>query len=511
MIRPILTVSAGTLASRLLGFARDAMVAALLGAGPVADAFLVAFQLVNVVRRLLSEGALNAALVPAWLRVRDADGAVAAAAFAGRVLGTISLALFIVTALLGFAMPLVIAVLAPGFAGSATLQLAVIDARLMLPYLAFAGPVTVLMGLLNAQHRFALTAFSPLLFNLAQIAVMTVLLVRPYAASDAALILAGMVGIAGLLQLVVLVLRRGDSLAAPLRVALDAEMRGFVGKAVPGMVANSAPQLLIVAGAIIASTSPSAVSWLYFANRLIELPLGIVGVAIGTVLVPQLTRAVQGRDRAAVVEAESRGLELAIGLALPATLGLVVLSRPIVHLLFEHGAFTAADTAATARALALLALGLPAQVMVKALSPAFFARDNTRTPLLATLFGLVVAVAAALLLQPWFGTAGIAASIALAAWSSATALALRGAAVFGFSIDAQARRRLPLIALAALAMGGALLGLTAGFAAPWSAEVHGLAQAAILGFLIAGGLAAYALLLTLFGVIDWTGLRRGGG
>src|SRR6266567_3899518 len=146
MIRSFLTVSTGTLSSRLLGFVRDAMIAALLGAGPVADAFLVAFQLVNVVRRLLSEGALNAALVPAWLRVRDADGAVAAAAFAGRVLGTISLALIVVTLILGLVMPMVMAALAPGFVGHATLELAVDDSRLMLPYLAFAGPVTVMMG-----------------------------------------------------------------------------------------------------------------------------------------------------------------------------------------------------------------------------------------------------------------------------------------------------------------------------------------------------------------------------
>ena len=169
MIRSFLTVSTGTLASRLLGFVRDSMIAALLGAGPVADAFLVAFQLVNVVRRLLTEGALNAALVPAWLRVRDTDGAAAAAAFAGRVLGTVSAALIVAAALLGLLMPLVITALAPGFAGHETLQLAVDDARLMLPYLAFAGPVTVMMALLNAQGRFALTAFSPLLFNIALI------------------------------------------------------------------------------------------------------------------------------------------------------------------------------------------------------------------------------------------------------------------------------------------------------------------------------------------------------
>src|SRR5712671_5635658 len=219
MIRSFLTVSTGTLSSRLLGFARDAMIAALLGTGPVADAFLVAFQLVNVVRRLLSEGALNAALVPAWLRVREAEGAVAAAAFAGRVLGTVSAALIAAAALIGLLMPVVMTALAPGFAGQPTLQMAVNDARLMLPYLAFAGPVTVMMGLLNAQHRFALTAFSPLLFNCALIAVMAALLLGRHDPSDAALLVAGTVGAAGLLQLLVLALRRGDVGATPLRIS----------------------------------------------------------------------------------------------------------------------------------------------------------------------------------------------------------------------------------------------------------------------------------------------------
>jgi putative peptidoglycan lipid II flippase len=502
MIRSFLTVSVGTLASRLLGFARDSMIAALLGAGPVADALLVAFQLVNVVRRLLTEGALNAALVPAWLRVRETGGAVAAAAFAGRILGTVSAALIAAAALIGLLMPLVVTALAPGFAGHPTLQLAVDDARLMLPYLAFAGPVTVMMALLNAQARFALTAFSPLLFNIALIAVMGVLLGWRQDAAHAALAIAATVGVAGLLQLLILLLRRGGSIATPLRISFDAAMRGFLGKAIPGMIASASPQLLVVAGAVIASASPSAVSWLYFANRLIELPLGIVGVAMGTVLVPELTRALRGGDRTAVEEAESRGLELAVGLALPATLGLIALGEPIVRMLFEHGAFTPADTAATARALMWLALGLPAHVLVKALSPAFFARDDTLTPLLAALKGFAVALVLSVVLGQIFGPSGIAASIALGAWSSALALIRRGAATFGFSIDAAARRRLPRIVAAALAMGG-LLWLAASLAPALSANAHGLAQAAVLVMLISGAIAIYGLLLALFGVIRW--------
>ena len=242
VIRPFLTVSTGTLASRLLGFARDAMVAGLLGAGPVADAFLMAFQLVNVGRRLLTEGALNNALVPIWFGIKEAKGVGEAAAFAGRVLGTVSTALVVVTATAGALMPWIIAILAPGFTGEATLRFAVSDSRLMLPYLAFAGPATVTMALLNAQGRFALTAFAPLLFNGALIAVMIVLIFKETDASDAAFTIAATVGIAGLLQLLILVLRsRGSHFATPLRIAFDAEMRGFLARAIPGMVAGYQP------------------------------------------------------------------------------------------------------------------------------------------------------------------------------------------------------------------------------------------------------------------------------
>jgi putative peptidoglycan lipid II flippase len=503
MIRAFLTVSSGTLASRLLGFARDSMIAGLLGTGPVADAFLMGFQLVNVVRRMLTEGALNAALIPAWLRVRESDGPTAAAAFAGRVLGTISTALIVAAALIGLLMPLALAVLAPGFA-QPTLQLAVDDARLMLPYLAFAGPVTVLMALMNAQGRFAMTAFSPLLFNTALIAVMVGLLGWRWDPSRAAPVMAATVGIAGLLQLLILLWRHGgSSIATPLRISFDAKMRGFFGKAIPGMMAGAGPQLVVLAGAVIASSSPAAVSWLYFANRLMELPLGIVGVAMGTVLVPELTRAVRGGDRSAVAHAESRAIELAIGLALPATLGLVVLAAPIVRMLFEHGAFTAADTAATAQALGWLAVALPAHVLVKVLAPSFFARDDTFTPLLATLKGLAVAIVLALVLGHVYGTGGIAAAIALGAWSNAVTLIRHGAVEFGFSIDAAARGRLPRIVLAALTMGG-ILWLASRFVPGLATGAHGITQAVVLVLSIGGGVAIYSLLLSRLGVIGWS-------
>lgn len=501
MIRSFLTVSTGTLASRLLGFARDSMVAALLGAGPIADAFLLAFQLTNVARRLLTEGALNTALVPAWLKVNETKGPTAAAAFAGRVLGTVSVLVIAVAAVAGLLMPLIMIVLAPGFSGEETLHLAVNDARLMLPYLAFAGPATVTLALLNAHGRFALTAFAPLLFNIALLVVMTALIFMRRDAARAALAIATTVGLAGLLQLLILI-SRGRTLASPLRVVFDSEMREFFAKAIPGMVSGAGPQILLVAGAIVASASPSAVSWLYFANRLIELPLGIVGVTVGAVLIGELTRAVRADDGAAIAHAQSRSLELAIALALPAMIGLMVLSGPLVRLLFEHGAFGASDTDGTARALGWLALGLPPQVLIKALSPAFFARSDTATPLWATLKGFAVTIALAFVLGWLFGVEGIAASVAFGAWSSALVLIRHGVTTFGFAIDAGARRRLPRIVVAAGAMGG-LLWLLAPLLPAASGIHYGLAYPLLVITLTVAGIAIYGLFLVLLDVISW--------
>ncbi|RTL53823.1 MAG: murein biosynthesis integral membrane protein MurJ [Bradyrhizobiaceae bacterium] len=513
MIRHLLTVSCGTLVSRILGFIRDSLIAALLGAGPVADAFLVAFQFINVARRSLAEGSLNAALVPGYLRLRGTEGTTAAAAFAGRVLGSVSVVLIAIAAGLFALMPLVISLLAPGFIGSDTLHLAVDNARLMMPYFAFVGPVTVMMGVLNAEHRFLLTAFAPVLFNLTLIAALVVLLVWQHDPLFSATVIAATVGIAGLFQTLILIQRRPGrpGIATPVRVSFDPQIRGFYRKGIPGMIANACPQFLIVGGAIIASASPAAVSWLYFANRLIELPLGMVGVAMGAVLMPELTRAIQGNDHAALTHAESRAFELATALAVPATIALIVLNQPIVRILFEHGAFTAQDTQSTAQALALLAIGLPAHVLIKILSAAFFARDDTRTPLYATLAGIGTAVMTGLALHRVSGASGVAIGVSLGAWFCAVLLLWRGATTFGFSLDATARQRLPRILLCAIIMGATLLTSDI-FVAPVMENAALIAQLTILGGLVAAGISLYGLLLDLFGVVSWgeaiVGLRE---
>jgi putative peptidoglycan lipid II flippase len=504
MIRHLLTVSCGTLVSRILGFIRDSLIAALLGAGPVADAFLVAFQFINVSRRALAEGSLNAALVPSYLRLRETEGQIAAAAFAGRIIGSVSLILIGIAAIFFILMPLVISLLAPGFIGRDTLQLAVEDARLMMPYFAFVGPVSVMMGVLNAEHRFVLTAFSPVLFNATLIAVLVVMLVSRHDPIFSATIIAGTVGVAGLLQTLILIQRRPGrpGIAAPIRISFDPQIRGFYRKGIPGMIANACPQFLIVAGAIIASSSPAAVSWLYFANRLIELPLGMVGVAMGTVLMPQLTRAIQNGDHGALEHAESRTIELAAALVIPATLALMILNQPIIRVLFEHGAFTAQDTRATGLALALLATGLPAHVLIKVLSAAFFARDDTKTPLTATLSGIAIAVVTGLVLNRLFGACGVAIGISIGAWFCAILLIWRGATTFGFSLDATARKRVPRIALCAVIMAATLFS-SAMFVAPVTENAGFIAQLTILGGLVAAGVSLYGLLLDLFGVVSW--------
>ena len=307
MIRQIATVSAGTLASRLLGFVRDTLMASLLGAGPAADAFLFAFQLVNVARRLLSEGAFNAMLVPAFLRVRQDRGDDAARQFAGGVLGTTTAVLIGATVIFGLSMPYIVRALAPGFAGHEAFGFAITTARLMLPYLAFVGPVAVIMALLNAEGRVAQSAFTPLLFNVLLILVtLLLLMVQPSDAATAAMILAITVGAAGLAQAFVLAFP-GARMAQPIRLSANGDVVQLLRRTLPGALAQSGPQLLVVAGAIAASLTPGSVAAIYFANRLIELPLGIVGVAAGTVVLTRLSDGALRGDGDTACAAVARG------------------------------------------------------------------------------------------------------------------------------------------------------------------------------------------------------------
>jgi len=285
----------------------------------------------------------------------------------------------------------------------------------------------------------------------------------------------------------------------PLGLSFAAPTRRFLTLAIPGLVASGIPQITIIAAVMVASAEPNAVSWLYYAYRLIELPIGIVGIAIGTVLVPAFTHAVRSGDRAELAAVESRGLEIALLLALPAAVALAVLATPIVAVLFERGAFTAADTRATAAALAALALGIPGHVLAKAFSPIFFAREDTATPMYAALAGFAVALFGSVLLLPSLGHVGVAIATALSGWFTAGMLGAIIARRIGFSLDGNARHRLPRIAFAALVMGGAVWALQIAMAR-WLGGPSGLARLVALGGLICAGFAVYTTLLHLLGV-----------
>jgi putative peptidoglycan lipid II flippase len=503
LARNVATVGFATMLSRVLGFVRDMLIAALFGAGVRADAFFVAFQVANLARRLLAEGALNAALVPLYLRARDRGGETAAAAFAGRLIGTAVIGLAAISGLCALFMPIIILVLAPGFNVAGPRAAIAVDlARLMLPYLIFAGPLAVLIGVLNANNRFAMAALTTAVFNATVLVALALIMAAGMGDSDRSVrVLAAAIAFAGAAQLLLvsIAIFIGAERVTPIRVAVDGDMRRFVTLAVPGLIANGIPQITIIAGVMVASSSRHAVSWLYYANRLMELPLGIVGIAIGTVLIPAFTHALRSGDRAELAAAESRGLELSLGLALPATVALIVLAEPIVYVLFERGAFTAADTAATAAGLIAFAIGLPGHVLVKMFSPIFFAREDTATPMRSTLVGLGVAVVGSLALFPAFGHVGVAVAISLSGWATAGMLGWLIARRIGFSLDAAARRRLPRIVAASLAMG-LVISFAWMQAAPWLAGRGGTAQGIVLLLLVVLGLACYVLCLRWFGV-----------
>jgi putative peptidoglycan lipid II flippase len=498
MIRPIATVSAGTLASRLTGFVRDALIAALFGTGVVADAFLFAFQLVTVARRALSEGALNAVLVPAYLRIRNDTGADAAAAFAGRALGTIGVAVAGTALALGI-IPWAVATLAPALASEPAFALTVTAFQLMLPYLALAGPVAVMAAVLNAHDRVVLTSLSPVLFNLVMILAVTALFVAGRSGTAlSALLLAIAVGIAGGLQ--VFFLASAMRYARPTRVSLDHDMRATFCRALPGLIAQSGPQLLLLTGAIVASAMPGAVSWIYFASRLAELPLGLVSAATGAVLVPKLSSA--GDEPNAT---SSAALQLAFGLALPASIGLALLAQPIVAVLLERGAFTENDSHATGLALLILATALPAQALTKPMAAIFFAREQMRQPLMATLAGLLVTLGAALWLYPDHVYAGVALAISLGSWLITLWLYIALIVRADLRIDAKTSRNLAFIGLAGAIMGAAIAAASLVIPVPDNDNVW--ARAVALGTLIALGMLVYASALRLFGVVNFRIIR----
>jgi putative peptidoglycan lipid II flippase len=505
LYRGFATVGGMTVVSRVLGFVRDVLIAAVLGASSITDAFFVGFRVPNMFRRIFAEGAFNAAFIPLFTKRLHAEGPEAAQDFAAQALSGLTLVLVAFTLLAEIAMPWLMLVLAPGFAEDPDkFRLAVLLARIALPYLVFMSWVALYTGLLNALGRFAIAAFAPSLLNVVLIAVLLgVVATGTGEQTIAGVALAWGVAVSGLLQVAIVAVAAAR---AGLRLKLERprftpEMKRLVMLAVPGLIAGGTAQITIVISTIIASLQDRVVSWLYYADRIFQLPLGMVGVAVGVVLLPDLSRKLRAGDTKAVISSENRALEFALLLTLPAAVALFIASGPIMRVLFERGAFTTVDARATAEMLSALAVGLPAYVLIKVLHPSFFAREDTKTPMIFAGIAMAANAALCFVLFVMLGAVGIAIATSLAGWINVALLVTELKRRAEFALDAEFRRAIVGIVAASAVMGVVLWGLTSALTPGFAPERGLLVQVATLIVLIGGGLLTYLVAGTLFGAL----------
>ncbi|MCB1501107.1 MAG: murein biosynthesis integral membrane protein MurJ [Bauldia sp.] len=506
LLKNFATVGGATATSRILGFVRDIFVAAALGTGPVADAFFVAFRFPNLFRRLFAEGAFNSAFVPLYARALESEGEVAARKFGEEALSMLLTSLLVFTAIAEITMPLLMFVMAPGFsADPAKFDLTVLLTRVAFPYLGLVSLVAFYSGVLNSRGRFAAAAFAPALLNVVLIAALIMVFWMGWEGHpDAGMVLSVGTIVGGFAQLglVMVATHRVGAVMRLRRPRLTPAVRKLIRLGVPGVIAGGITQINIVIGTMIASLAPGAVSYLYYADRLYQLPLGIVGIAIGVVLLPDLSRQLgAGRDDLAG-HSQNRAVEFAMALTLPASVALLVMADPIIQVLFQRGSFSASDTTATANALAAFAVGLPAFVLIKVFSPGFFAREDTRTPMWFAGISVAVNVALSLALFPFLAHVGIAIATAASGWVNTILLVYTLHRRGHFSADASLRKRLPMILLAAVLMGVGLV-LAMWLLAPLLAEPSFAIRASAVAFMVVAGMVLFALFCQLTGAADF--------
>lgn len=465
LLRSSLVVAMATAFSRILGFLRDILIAAVLGAGPVSDAFLVALRLPNLVRRVLGEGGVNAGFVPLHARIAAERGEAGAQEFAGRAISTTGAALAVFAVIAHFAAGALVLAVASGYVGDPqAFGLTTNLTRLALPAIAALTLAALVGAVLNAERRFVAAAVAPLVVNLAMIAVLAAPV--PALRDDPVLmarLLALTLTLSAFVQLVILALglrraRPGLRLSRP---RFDPDMRRLMMFALPGLLAAGAAQLILLAALQAASYTPSAVSHLHYADRLFQLPLGLIGVAVGIVLLPEIAARLRSGDRGGFEAATSRALEGSLLLALPAGAALAILAEPIVGVLLERGAFTAFDRIETAAMLTGLSIGLPFAVAAKVLGQGLFAGERSRAASLAALAGIAVAIIACPLLAALLGGFGIGLGAALAFAVHAAAIVFVLASSGLWRPDRRLALRLVRIALAMLIMGALLISMAA--------------------------------------------------
>ncbi|WP_085907653.1 murein biosynthesis integral membrane protein MurJ [Kiloniella majae] len=538
LVRNLATVSGFTGISRILGFVRDILVAAFLGAGPVADAFFVAFRLPNLFRRLFAEGAFNAAFVPLYAGKVEAEGREAAQTFAEQTHAVMFTFMLLLTFGAMASMPWVTYALAPGFEDWAlkistqeaiNLKPAGIEQALAIPgefisklayaeqlnmitfpYLFFMVIVALFSGMLNSLGRFAAAAAAPILLNV--FFIITLLLIVPRV-PDPGQAMAWTVAAAGFGQMLLLyiALKRAGLKMRMRLPRVSSDVKTLMRRMVPGVLSAGAMQINVVIGTMISTFQESGVSFLYYAERVYQLPLGMIGIAFGVVLLPELARRLKADDQKGAMNSMNRGMEMALLLTLPATIALIVMPWPIVVTLFERAEFVREASDATAIALMAYAVGLPAYVLVKILQPAFYAREDTVTPFRLALVSIVINIVLSLVLFQFIQYVGIALATAISSWVNVLMLWIVLVRKDHLSLDGRFISRLPKILASSVVMGGVLWsGMR--WLRPWfDGELY--EKVAALAALIGAGLIVYALLSLLLGAVrpaDFSAMFRRG-
>jgi putative peptidoglycan lipid II flippase len=454
--KAITTIGGFTMLSRVLGMARESVMASVLGANRYTDIFLVAFRLPNMFRRFFGEGAFSAGFVPLFSqRLHGEGGMEEAKAFSEEVLAVFLPFLALFTLVGQIVMPALVWALASGLPAESE-QYAVTLSRITFPYLMLISLVSLFSGVLNSMHRFTAAAFAPALLNLVMLCA---LILVPTGGMASVTALAWSVVLGGFIQLALVwwSARKADVSLRLRRPRMTPGVKQFFFVVFPALISAGVYQISVLIDTQFLSHLPEgALSHFNYADRLNQLPLGIVGTALGTAILPSISKFIGQDQPGEANKVQNQALDLAMLLTLPAAIALAVIGIPIVSLVYRHGEFTPQDAIITGNTLALFALGLPAYVLVKVFTPAFFARKDTRTPLMIALIVLVVNVALNIALVGPFGLYGLAAALMITAWLNCALLYIMLRKRDHFKLDSGVASRVARQLIAALAMGGVL-------------------------------------------------------
>jgi len=490
------TVGVWTLASKVLGFVRDIMIASALGSGPVAQAFLIAFSLPNMFRRFFAEGAFNTAFVPMFSKKIEAGDN--AEDFAREAFSGLATVVLITVLLAQVFMPFLVLAMASGFIVDDRFDLAVSMGRIVFPYIMFISLAALLSGVLNAMGRFAAAAAAPVLLNIILVSAMYMAEVLGWNIGNT---LSWAVLVAGVAQmmLVWLAAKRAGITLLPRRPRLTPDIKRLAIIAVPAIMAGGVVQINLLVGRQVASYFEGAVAWLSYADRLYQLPLGVVGIAIGVVLLPDLSRRLRAGDHKGGNHSLNRAAEFSLALTIPAAVALILIPVPLVSVLFQRGAFDATDTAATAMAVAIYGAGLPSFVLAKTLAPLFFAREDTGSPFRYALVSMFINAALAIGLSSSFGYLAAAIGTSVAGWSMLFLL-WNGSRKLGDAakLDSRLISKAPRILLSSILMGAVLYAANH-LLSPW---LYGTSLRYLaLAILVTTGILSYALAAFLTGAL----------